>query len=46
LAKLFSAGGGPPVRRVGRIPYYDVDELDAWARKQLGPLLTSTSNKN
>jgi hypothetical protein len=43
LAKLASVGGGPRMTRVGRIPYYDVDELDAWARKLLGAVAASTS---
>jgi len=44
LAKLAVVGGGPPFRRAGRFPLYSREDLDAWARAKIGPLITSTSN--
>ena len=35
----------PPAYLAGRIPLYPRDALDAWAAKRLGPLRTSTSDK-
>lgn len=45
LAKLAVLGGGPPFYKVGRIPLYDVIDLDAWARAKLGRKRTSTSEQ-
>lgn len=44
LAKLASTGGGPKFHKVGRTPIYPLDEVEAWARKRLGPLLSSSSD--
>lgn len=44
LAKLASSGGGPKFHKVGRTPIYPLDEVNAWARKRLGPLLSSASD--
>ena len=43
LAKLAVVGGGPPFRKAGRIPLYDPEDLDEWARSKLSDLVTSTS---
>ena len=43
LAKLACVGGGPRFRMAGRVPLYPKDELDAWARAKIGPLIKSTS---
>ena len=46
LAKWYSqSSGGPPAHHAGRIPLYPRDALDAWAADRLGPLRTSTSDK-
>jgi len=44
LAKMVSTGGGPRYHKVNRSPLYPVAELDAWARKLLGPLHSSSSD--
>jgi len=44
LAKMVSTGGGPRYHKVNRSPLYPVAELDVWARKQLGPLHSSSSD--
>jgi hypothetical protein len=36
-------GGGPPFHKDGRFRSYPVAELDTWAAKRLGPLVTSTA---
>ena len=43
LAKLASTGGGPSFHAVSRAPLYPTDELDAWAARRLGKLVSSTS---
>lgn len=43
LAKLASIGGGPNFHAVPRMPLYPIAELDRWAAKRLGRLVTSTS---
>jgi hypothetical protein len=44
LAKLACVSSdGPPYRMAGRIPLYPQDDLDAWARSKIGPLVRSTS---
>jgi len=43
LAKLAVVGGGPPFRKVGRIPLYDPADLDAWICSKLSRLVASTS---
>jgi hypothetical protein len=45
LAKLATIGGGPPFRRVGRFPLYEVADLNAWALSRLGPKQRSTSDR-
>ena len=46
LAKWFCLrSDGPPAYVAGRVPLYPRDALDAWAEKRLGPLRTSTSDK-
>jgi hypothetical protein len=44
LAKLAVIGGGPMFFKAGRWPLYPQDGLDAYARKVLGRLLSSTSD--
>jgi hypothetical protein len=44
LAKLACVSSdGPAFRKAGRFPLYPVSELDAWARRKVGPLMKSTS---
>jgi hypothetical protein len=43
LAKLAVIGGGPVFRRMGRIPLYEVEELDRWIEAQLSPPVASTT---
>lgn len=43
LAKLAVIGGGPAFRKDGRLPVYDVAELDRFAVARLGQPLASTS---
>jgi hypothetical protein len=43
LAKLFTIGGGPLVRKSGRVPLYEVASLDLWAESQLSPPVRSSS---
>lgn len=43
LAKLAVTGGGPSFQKDGRFPLYLEAELDAWAERQLSPLVSSTS---
>jgi len=43
LAKYAVVGGGPPFRKVGRIPLYDPTDLDAWVCSRLSRLVASTS---
>jgi hypothetical protein len=35
LAKLASTGGGPPIEKVGRTPYYPTDPLYQWGLSKL-----------
>jgi hypothetical protein len=44
LANWFVYGGGPPVRKAGRIPLYDPAAIDAWAAALLTPPLKSSSD--
>lgn len=46
LNKLATIGGGPAMRYAGRIPLYDVEDLDRWATDRLSQPVTSTSGKN
>jgi hypothetical protein len=43
LAKLAVTGGGPLFRKAGRLPLYEIVELDRFARTKLSPLVASTS---
>lgn len=45
LNKLATVGGGPAMRYAGRIPLYDVEDLDRWAADRLSGRVTSTSGK-
>lgn len=45
LAKLAVLGGGPAFRRFGRIPLYDIAELDRWALERLSEPMSSTSDE-
>jgi hypothetical protein len=44
LAKFVCTGGGPVVRYAGRVPLYEISELDRWAAARLGPRRRSTSD--
>lgn len=44
LAKFASLGGGPPFRKFGVTPFYDVTSADAWAIQRLGREHLSTSD--
>jgi hypothetical protein len=44
LAKLMTVGGGPLVRKAGRIPLYEKGDLDAWAASKLSRKVRSTSD--
>jgi hypothetical protein len=46
LAKMVTTGGGPRYHTINRSVLYPVDELDAWARKQLSPLHSSSDSVN
>jgi hypothetical protein len=41
LARMASDQRGPPYRRLGKHALYPVEELNAWAQGQLGPLLNA-----
>jgi hypothetical protein len=43
LAKYACIGGGPAFRKAGKFPIYSRDELDAWAKCRLSPLVHSTT---
>jgi len=43
LAKLFTIGGGPLVRKSGRVPLYETASLDDWAEGKLSPPVRSSS---
>lgn len=43
LAKHAVIGGGPAFRRAGRIPLYDLKDLDDWAREVLSPPAVTTA---
>ena len=44
LAKLATIGGGPTFERANRIPLYQPEFLDEWARSILSPPMRSTSD--
>lgn len=45
LNKLATIGGGPSMRYAGRIPLYDIDDLDRWATARLSKPVASTSER-
>jgi len=45
LNKMATVGGGPAMRYAGRIPLYDVEDLDRWVASRLSAPVTSTSDK-
>jgi hypothetical protein len=45
LAKLAVIGGGPPFRRMNRVPLYDPVDLDQWVASRLSPRMRSTSDQ-
>ncbi|MGE7367878.1 hypothetical protein ACQKKX_02255 [Neorhizobium sp. NPDC001467] len=45
LNKMATVGGGPAMRYAGRIPLYDVTDLDKWAEERLSGPVTSTSGR-
>jgi hypothetical protein len=45
LAKLAVIGGGPPFRRMNRVPLYAPADLDEWVASKLGPRMRSTSDE-
>jgi hypothetical protein len=44
LAKLAVIGGGPTFHSAGRIPLYEIEELDRFAKVKLGKPRRSTSD--
>lgn len=45
LNKMASVGGGPTMQYAGRIPLYQVTDLDAWANARLSKRVSSTSER-
>jgi hypothetical protein len=45
LNKMATVGGGPAMRYAGRIPLYDITDLDKWADERLSRPVTSTSGR-
>lgn len=45
LEKMATNGGGPSITYFGRIPLYDVEQLDAWATRRLSSPVASTSER-
>jgi hypothetical protein len=45
LNKFASNGGGPLITYAGRIPLYDIANLDAWAAGRLSAPVRSTAEK-
>jgi hypothetical protein len=45
LAKLAVTGGGPIFRRIGRVPYYETNDLDEWVASKLSLPMRSTSDR-
>jgi hypothetical protein len=43
LQKKAVDGTGPPFKKLGKWPYYDTDDLDAYAEARLGGSRRSTS---
>jgi len=45
LNKLASIGGGPAMQYCGRIPLYNIEDLDRWASERLSKPVASTAEK-
>lgn len=45
LANLATSGGGPAFYRTDKYPLYDTPDLDAYAKRRLGPKIQSTSER-
>lgn len=45
LNKMATVGGGPAITYAGRIPLYDIEELDKWAAERLQKPVRSTSER-
>lgn len=45
LNKMASIGGGPLMTYAGRIPLYNIDDLDAWAAERLSKPVRSTAER-
>jgi hypothetical protein len=43
LAKLACVGGGPPFRKLGKLPLYTLEDLDTWATSRMSGPVMSTS---
>jgi hypothetical protein len=43
LAKLAVIGGGPIFRKAGKVPLYELGDLDAWAESKLSKPVRSTA---
>lgn len=45
LAKYATVGGGPLFRLAGRVPYYEIGDLDTWVDSILSSPMRSTSDR-
>lgn len=45
LNKMATIGGGPAMRYAGRIPLYDIEDLDRWVQERLSQPVKSTSGR-
>ena len=45
LNKMATTGGGPAMRYAGRIPLYDIEDLDRWVQERLSQPVRSTSGR-
>jgi hypothetical protein len=43
LAKYAVMGGGPTFRKAGKVPLYELSDLDAWAESKLSKPVRSTA---
>ena len=46
LNKLATIGGGPAMQYAGRIPLYNLADLDAWASARLSKAVRSTAERH
>ncbi len=46
LNKLATTGGGPAMQYAGRIPLYNIEDLDAWAAERLSKSVRSTAERD